>query len=519
MTHRKDGYAAYVSDLMYTLEIQQEGSVHTIQCDGQDTMLQSLRSAGFEVYAPCGGNGTCGKCKVWIKGEGFVSSCVFPVDRDCTVVLPDARESQILVAQHKYTVKLPFDPGPVAMLASYPHGVAIDVGTTSLVFYLVNLITGAIVETRAVDNPQAAYGADVISRIQYVAGHKGGLQELQKVLIKAIHRQINHFVELIGISENEIVKISIAGNTTMLHILLGTDPTPIALAPFTPHFTGAQKVASGVLGLNVHEKAHIETLPCVSAYVGADIVAGLASINPSEKYRRYLFMDIGTNGELALVTPDRVLCCSTAAGPAFEGAGIAHGMTAREGAISEYDGASYQVIGNVPAAGICGSGLIDVVAWLVTQGLVQADGLLHNDFEVAPRQHTSIDAPIMISQQDIREVQLAKAAIAAGVRILMDKAGLSPADIDAVFLAGGFGNYIDTRSAMKIGLLSPEYDGRIIPLGNTSGAGALLALRSSGFGEVLETLLSKTEYIELSEEGDFAMEFAMQMTFEQPTME
>ena len=500
--------------MMFKIEVHKEGQKSILKTDGLDYLQTVLRDAGYDIYSPCGGNGTCGKCKVWIQGEGSVSSCVFPVTRDLEVIIPDQKEAQILVDQHKYTVKLPVQPGHQVKLSNNPHGVAIDIGTTSLVFYLVDLITGAILETRAEENPQANYGADVISRINFTAQNENGLKELQKLLIQAINSHLDHFIELIGLKHQDIVKISIAGNTTMLHLLLGVDPLSLALAPFTPHFIERQEVNACDLKLNCHPEAYIETLPGISAYVGADIVAGLASIAPQKEFSTYLFMDIGTNGELALVTPDRILCCATAAGPAFEGARITHGMTAVEGAISSYGEKGYTVIGDIPPTGLCGSGLIDVIAFMLEHKLLNPDGLIEKDFIISSKENSGIKEDIVINQQDVREVQLAKSAIVAGVNILLNKAGLTHGQLDAVFLAGGFGNHINSQSATIIGLLNPLFRDKIISLGNTSGTGALLSLKSTGFKDIMTQITSIAEHLELSEEEDFAMEFAMNMMFD-----
>ena len=223
---------------MYQIEINSEGQIETIKSEGSQLLLSVLREAGYALYAPCGGNGTCGKCKVWIQGEGAVTSCFYPVTQNLSIRLPDQRESQILVDQHQHTQKLPFNPGND--LSPYPYGVAIDIGTTTLVFYLVDLITGVISETRAIPNPQSIFGSDVISRINHTAINENGLDELQQILLDSINDQFEHFINFIGISQDDIVKVTIAGNTTMLHFLLGKDPLSIALPPFTPKFIESQ---------------------------------------------------------------------------------------------------------------------------------------------------------------------------------------------------------------------------------------------------------------------------------------
>jgi uncharacterized 2Fe-2S/4Fe-4S cluster protein (DUF4445 family) len=267
------------------------------------------------------------------------------------------------------------------------------------------------------------------------------------------------------------------------------------------------------LNLNCFPGAEVKVLPSISAFVGADIVAGLASIAPSDNYKNFLFMDIGTNGELALVTESCIWCCSTAAGPAFEGARISCGMGAVEGAISAYGDEGYAVIGNDKPVGICGSGLIDLVAWLFENKIIDSDGLLEGDFTIVPASESGIGQVISLNQTDVREVQLAKSAIASGVNILLKQSDLTFEQIDILFLAGGFGNYINIESAVRIGLIPPPLKDKIIPLGNTSGTGALSALKSIRFDEAMNKVISKSILVELANDEDFAEEFAMNMMF------
>lgn len=498
---------------MPELTVHQNGKITKIEAESGDVLLNVLRINGFDIYSPCGGNGTCGKCKVLVKGEGVVTSCIYRVSNPIELVLPDKREAIVLVAQHQHTIQLPLMPGPAADLSVYPHGVAIDIGTTSLVFYLVNLITGTIIETRAILNPQAKYGADVISRIQFTSENHNGLHILQDEIIGAINRELKHLIQFSSISENEVIKITVAGNTTMLHLLLGADPLPLALVPFKAQFLTEQILSGSALKLKCHPNAGIKILPSISAYVGADIVAGIASIAPSEHYRNYLFMDIGTNGELALVTNNRIWCCSTAAGPAFEGARISSGMGAVEGAISAFSDNGYSVIGNEKPVGLCGSGIVDLTAWLCDNGIVDSEGRMKNDFIIVPSADSGTGQNISLNQTDIREVQLAKSAISSGLKILLKQSGLTFDQVDVLFLAGGFGNYINTASAIRIGLLPFQLKDRIIPLGNTSGTGALVALKSVGFDKVMQGVISKSVQVELANDEDFATEFAMNMRF------
>jgi uncharacterized 2Fe-2S/4Fe-4S cluster protein (DUF4445 family) len=499
---------------MPEIKILQKDKIETILAKEGETLLGTLQKNNHDIYSPCGGNGTCGKCKVLVKGEGVVTSCIYHVTNDIEITLPEKREAKILVEQHEHTAQVAFDPGASANLSYYPHGLAIDIGTTTLVFYLVNLVTGGIIETRAVVNPQTKYGADVISRINYTAQEPAGLKILQDEIINAINFQLDHFVEMTGITSNEIVKITIAGNTTMLHLLLGVDPLPIALAPFKPAFIAEQLLHGADLKLNCHPEAEIKILPSIAAYVGADIVAGIASIKPSQNFKKFLFLDIGTNGELALVTPEKIWCCATAAGPAFEGANISCGMSAVEGAINTYDTNGYNTIGNSSPVGICGSGLIDIVAYLIENKLVKSDGLLPEDFVIAENDPITGAKRILLNQQDIREVQLAKSAIMAGIKVLLKKASIGFEDLDTLVLAGGFGSYIDVKSAITIGMLPREMEDKTLSLGNTSGTGALLALKSVKFDLNIQEVLRKSCYIELSDDEDFVLDYVMNMDFE-----
>ncbi len=497
---------------MPIIRIKNQNTIASVSCKKGITLLNALIENDHDVYAPCGGNGTCGKCKVYISGKGSVISCNYLINEDIDIVLPEKREARVLVDQHTYTTKNSLNPGEAILLSGKPHGIAIDIGTSTLAFYLVNLLTGGIIAIRAAVNPQTKYGADVISRINYTAQHDGGLNKLQQEIVNAINQQLISFVKFAGLEFGDIVKITIAGNTTMLHLLLGVDPLPIALTPFKPAFVEEQILTGASLDLLCHPQAQIKILPSIAAYVGADIVAGIASITPTGKYQKFLFIDIGTNGEMALITPEKIWCCATAAGPAFEGANISCGMSAVDGAINAYNNNGYSVIGNTEAVGICGSGLIDVVAHLIEKKLVQEDGLLEKDFEIVPG--TEKQTGIVLVQQDIRELQLAKSAIIAGVNGLLRKASLTPDDLDVLFLAGGFGSYIDVGNAIKIGMLPKDMQHKTISLGNTSATGALLSLMSVDFDQTIQDVRSRSCHFELSEDDDFMMDFVTNMSFE-----
>ena len=492
---------------MIRISVITSEQIEIIESSTGPSLLDILRERGIPVYAPCGGKGTCGKCRVIITGKGNVMSCSYSPRHDLEVILPERNEVNILVSQTEFLEDLPYTGNASLDLSRRPYGVAIDLGTTTVVLYFLNLKTGQIEKIDSFLNPQQLYGADVISRISYCQEHKTGLEKLQKLIVRAINEKLDAFKTRKGIESHDFEKIVIAGNTTMLHILLGKDPVSIALAPFKPKFTSKQIIEGAGTGLNINEKGEVITLPCISAYVGADIVAGLAAIKSFHK--NYIFIDIGTNGEIALIKGNETYTCSTAAGPAFEGANLSCGMGAVTGAISSFtDPFNYQVIGNVAPRGICGSGIVDIVAFLIGDGRIDDTGRLKETFII----HAEND--IGITQQDIREIQLAKSAIFSGIKVLIDLVGLSFNQIDVLFLAGGFGNYINIKSAIQIGLLPMELISRTTPIGNSAGIGTLQYLKSEVIGEKITQLLKQSFYIELSDRDDFTMEFALNMNFE-----
>lgn len=478
-----------------------------------ESLLNILQAHDYSISAPCGGNGTCGKCRVSIRDVGLVNACSYYPEKDLVVVLPNRKEAQILTHQSVHTRYIPMKLTELAGLSPYPVGLGLDIGTTSVVFYWVNLVTGVLIKSRGTQNSQSKYGADVISRINYCSNNDAALKILQKEIIDLINWQIDDFVHEQGISAEHIVKISVSANTTMLHLLTGTDPTPIALVPFRAPFTEARHFRANNLSLACHPDADVYLLPSISAYVGADIVSGLAALMPPRTIHNYLFVDIGTNGEIALVSPDKIWCCAVAAGPAFEGANISCGMGAYDGAISEYSEKGYLTISDGKPVGICGSGLLDIVAFMLENGIIQSDGELADNYIIVNRQESGSGQDIVITPHDVREIQLAKSAIITGIRLLLREADLDYDQVDALYLAGGFGNYMNPASAVRVGMLPHELKEKIITVGNTSGTGAMMHVLSDDFMPYALDVVQKSELVELSSHPDFEMEFAMNMYF------
>ena len=490
---------------MIRIKIISPDNPKTIETEPGRSLLDTLRNNGLNIYAPCGGKGKCGKCMVTVTNEGNFLSCSYYPVKDIGITLPDKDVANILVSQTEFLENIPFKSRN-HFIGNEPYGVAADIGTTTVVLYFLNMITGRTEKIASFLNPQNIYGADVISRITYCQENKNGLSDLRQVIINAINNELDRFSLMKGISSASFERMIVAGNTTMLHLLLGEDPVSIALAPFIPKFTDMQVRKGDLSGLNINPLADVFTLPCISAYVGADIVAGLAVIKPL--YRNYLFIDIGTNGEMALVKGDRIFTCSTAAGPAFEGASLSCGSGAVTGAVSSFKSpGEFSVIGNTEPMGICGSGIADIIAYLLDAGLVDKTGVMKLPFTVHRKNN------IVVTQQDIREIQLAKSAIYSGIKVLMKSAGMDFSDIDALYLAGGFGNYINIRSAVRIGLLPSELKNKIFPVGNSAGMGALQYLKSEEFEGKINMIMANSEYIELSDSDDFTIEFVMNMDF------
>ena len=421
------------------------------------------------------------------------------------------------------------------------YGVAIDIGTTTVVCYLMDLITGQQVDIISGLNAQRPYGGDVISRIQHAMGGSDGLNRLREAIVNQISELIKELARRNKISIDHIYNVAIAGNTIMGHLLLGVDPQHIAAAPFTPATTKAEVYDAHDLGLELGIATRVFLLPHISGYVGADIVAGILASGMDKNKELSLIIDIGTNGEIVLGNRDKMVCCSTAAGPAFEGANIRHGMGGESGAINtvmlDNGNLKYTTIDNKLPLGICGSGIVDALAALLDAGIVDETGrMLDRDeieteigqkladrlteidglsaFIIVDSKSSGTGEPIVITQKDVREIQLAKAAIAAGIKVLINKMGKKVEEISNLYLAGGFGSYIDKRNASRIGLIPSQLQHRIIAIGNSAGTGAMLSLLSLEQYERTSLIKGMAEYVELSSTLEFQNEYVDSMYFE-----
>ncbi len=415
------------------------------------------------------------------------------------------------------------------------YGIAVDIGTTTVVIYLLDLTSGKEIDVYSFYNPQKKFGADVVSRINYTINHNDGVARMRDELIRSLNKGIKKLEIQNEISRKDIMMSTIVGNTIILHTLLGVNAESIAQSPYIPLFTKKIELSPLELGLKINKKGLIEILPSISGYIGADIVGDMLTVDfnvYSDKAN--LLIDIGTNGEIALSNGEEIYTCSTAAGPAFEGANITFGMAGIPGAISEFklkEGQSeYKTIKNQKPEGICGSGLLDVIAELYQKGLINDNGgfVSENELEsgykiakynemkayrVVSGRKTATGNDIFLTQKDIREVQLAKGAIQAGIEILKKEVDIEYDDINKVFIAGGFGNYINPHNACIISLIPPELEEKIVQIGNGAGTGAKLYLLDKKSKSYVKQIKQKTKYIELSGRQDFQTEFMKSMKF------
>lgn len=398
------------------------------------------------------------------------------------------------------------------------YGFAVDIGTTKVAGFLMDLSTGELLNANGMINPQISFGEDVITRVSH-AMEQDGLKELQEAIVEAINSLIEKSCDIANIHREKILELAVVGNTAMHHLFLGINPKYIPFSPYPPAIAHSLNVDASKMKIRIHPKGNIHLLPNIAGFVGGDAVACILATKIYEKNDLHLLIDVGTNSEIILGCRDEIYACSTASGPAFEGAHIKHGMRAATGAISsikiEKD-ISFETIDDAKPRGICGSGIVDAIAEMLRAGIIGTAGEMirsHPRFTehgfVIARKNETINAneDIIITQKDIREVQKAKAAIQTGWRIMMNKLGVTERDIKKIIIAGAFGSYINPASARIIGML-PEVDlSAVIFAGNIAGSGARMALKSKEERCKADELAKKIHYVELGAEENFQIEF------------
>jgi uncharacterized 2Fe-2S/4Fe-4S cluster protein (DUF4445 family) len=585
-------------------------------------LLEFLRNNSVEVASPCGGNGTCGKCRIRVKGleeeahgkelhllgegavkEGYRLACYATIRKDIDIY-PEEKETRAAIITEGHRKEFKLEPIVEKKLVELPlpdiqdqrgdlervweynrekhcrlnlkqirklpellrahnfhstfilsedsligieqgdttgslYGMAVDIGTTTIAAYLLNLNTGREESVYSCMNPQRKYGADVISRINHTMERPKGLQEMNETIVSCMNEIAEMLSQKAGINIQDIYAAVFVGNTTMTHLLMGLPPRHIASAPFIPVTTGVQRLTPEDIGLKINPQGIAVVIPSVSAYIGADTVAAVLSSGIFEDERISLLVDIGTNGEVVLGNKNWMYSCSVAAGPAFEGAQIRNGIGGIQGAIDTMnftEGLKYTTIGGGKAVGICGSGIVDAVAGMLVRGIiddmgriVDADELPEDAVEeygsrfvklqegsaflILEKEACDANTDIAITQKDIRELQNAKAAVAAGIITLVNEAGIQMNDIENVYLAGGFGSYLNIDSSLTIGLLPGVLKGKIKAIGNAAGAGAVEALLSCRAITAACRIREIMKYVELSSNKDFVEKYVNSMGF------
>jgi len=522
-----------------------------IACNYGDNLLKVLVEAGIFIDNPCNGGGTCGKCKVRILPYSVPPQTqATPSDSECRFLSEDDMASGLRLAcmttvTGNITVEIPYKYRKHEILtAGYlpdfdrefrksGYGIVIDIGTTTVVAALIDLTTGEELGGASMINAQKTYGSDVLTRITYECENPDtGAGRLQKTIIDSLNAMIGEICLTADVERTEIVEIAAAANCTMLHMLLGADARPLGKAPYTPLFTEAQTLYAKDIGLQTGDNTVLYCLPSVSTYIGADIVAGAYVCGLKEQTGNVLFIDIGTNGEIVLAHKGRLLCCSCAAGPALEGMNISAGMRAADGAIEDVsitpDGIELTVIGGKSPEGLCGSGILAVVRELLRTGIVKKQGvfikpdsLKENDFRSryirmngTKREFILHEHPdLLVTQGDVRQVQLAKGALLSGFIVLLKEAGLYMEELDRVMIAGQFGAHLPAASIVGTGILPAGLKEKIVYVGNTAKTGAYMAVMSRKAKREIEELAKRMEYLELAQTENYERIFTESMVF------
>jgi len=461
-----------------------------------ETLLSVLRTAGLIMDAPCGGEGRCGKCRVFADGME-VLACRTPADRDMTVALPQQSAQHIL----SEGVSLSVTQGREGCC------LAVDLGTTTVAGYL--LTADKEPAGASLRNPQSVFGADVMSRIRLA------VQGQREILSNSIRRCMETLTLTLcrkaDVSPGDIQRVCVAGNPAMQQLLLGIPVDNLAKVPFSPVLTQAKTIPAKEI-LPLWDNADFLIVPDIAGFVGADTVSCMLATEQDTREDMVLLVDIGTNAEMVLGNRRRRVACSAAAGPALEGAMIRFGMGGQTGAIDhvwlENDELKCSVIGGGAALGICGSGLIDAVAVALEQGILNKRGKILTDDNLI-----HLTDRICLTQEDIRQAQLAKGAIAAGIQLMSNHIGIPLSDIHQVYLAGAFGAYMDPNSACRMGLLPQELGGKITAVGNAALSGAMLLACDECVVERAKKIVETTETLELGTMREFPRCFAKNMRF------
>ncbi|WP_328597314.1 ASKHA domain-containing protein [Heliobacterium mobile] len=546
----------------------------TVQVEKGVTILQAARLAGVLIESPCNAVGTCGKCKVKLdqtsrssirpyglhhlspeeEEQGYVLSCEAEVLGDILVDVPSrSHGTELKILSHGQSVEVtpetyfqkryePKDDRTFVFAGDelvgleqsntedQKYGLAVDIGTTTIVVSLVDLGSGQEIASASALNPQSLHAQDVLSRITF-ASTKRGLMMMYSELINELNRLIERVTEKSIVNREHIYEVIFSGNTCMIHLATGKDPAPLGKYPYIPEFTGAVHLSASEHHLGVSPFGLIYVPPVISAYVGADITSGILASQLHQQKGITLFVDIGTNGEMALAVEGKLSATSTAAGPAFEGMNITCGMRAGAGALEFFQieddkTITTKTIGDQEPVGICGSGLLDIVGELVANGVIDKNGrFVKPESTLLPaslkerlqlrdgKRVFQISRQVYLTQKDVRQVQLAKGAIRTGIDLLLRSKGITSDAVDRVLIAGSFGYHLRAKSLIHLGLLPDSFDGKIEFIGNTSKTGAQAFLMNQSLRKEMEKGVTEIEVIELANYGDFEQVFVRSLGF------
>jgi len=467
----------------------------------------------FGVEFPCGGKGSCGRCRIrLLQGElNLEAGQLHKLEElglgpEWRLACMSLAEQDLVLEVGQFDILIQADDTLFESPGLEGFGVAVDLGSTSLVAQLLDLSTGQVLAVETALNPQRRHGSDLITRLEYALAH--GSDKLTAMIRRRVGEMISALLTKHKLALNRVVLV---GNTVMHHLFSGLDITNLSFYPFESPDLEEQSFTAATLGWNFPCE-DIRFFPSIGSFVGSDILAGIHATGMWRKKEYAVLVDLGTNGEIVAGNCQGLWCASTAAGPAFEGARISTGMLATTGAISSVDkgpdGFACKVIGNVPAAGICGSGLIDAVSVWLEQGLLGSFGEILSGNSELP-----LEGEVVLTQKDIQEFQLAKAAIASGLQILSDKLGIDRAEVSAVYIAGAFGNYINLERMVHTGMMDFPLD-RFHKLGNAALIGAKMFLFSES--DQVEEILGLCHHMNLESAGNFQDIFVEQLSFSFP---
>ena len=531
-----------------TLRFEPAGQ--TCQTDPHTTIMDAARSLDIPMRTDCGGNGTCGKCRVFVDEPGHFSERTSVEKKHLAPAGADPHDRLACQAEIRaaavVTIAAPeTDPSPISTKTritrsfhvSSPYagsgapclGVAVDIGTTTLAVYLCDFKTGTVLLSGAAANPQRTYGEDVLSRITTVREDPGNLFLLNRLAVSEINALISALLADTGYASSDVKDVTLAGNTTMQHIFARLSPADIGVHPYQPFTFSAVETDAGKTGLALEEQTPVYIFPVISGFLGGDILAAFLADQSHKRPETTLIVDIGTNGELMLCTGSGLWAASCATGPALEGAQISSGMRAQPGAVSKVfidpektDQIQVKTIMDRPPVGICGSGIIDALAMMRRLGIIHENGTFNTDvpgMEPTPdgtcKKFRLPGCPFHITLKDIRQIQLAKAALHVGIDALIKESGAGK--IDRTILTGAFGASFDLENAVAIGMLPGTIaKGRLFAKNNLAGNGTIAALFDKGLRREIETLAGQVNTLELNSLPDFTLRFAAATRF--PTL-